>query len=97
MTTNKILIFSHRGNNQGFNENTLESISSVMLLPIDGIEIDIRLTRDRIPVLAHDSNLKRISGFNIPISSLTYSELTKIPAYKKYTIPKLSDALNKLN
>ncbi len=97
MKNNKLLIFSHRGNNKGFYENTIETINSVMLLPIDGIEIDIRLTKDKVPVLAHDKSLKRIAGLNILISSLTYSELIKIPIYEKYKIPKLSDVLTLIN
>ena len=41
----------------------------------DGIEFDVRLTRDVVPVVIHDSTLRRTSGLPHRIADLTLSEV----------------------
>lgn len=44
----------------------------------DGIEFDVRLTRDHVPVVIHDSTLRRTAGLPSRIAELTWPELEKI-------------------
>ncbi len=41
----------------------------------DGIEFDVRLTRDGVPVVIHDNSLRRTTGLSHRIADLTWSEL----------------------
>ena len=55
----KTKCIAHRGNNKHFLENSYSSIKSAASLRVDGIEIDVRHTKDGVPILVHDRNLKR--------------------------------------
>lgn len=54
-----MLIIGHRGAAGLANENTLESMRAGLETGADILEIDVRLTKDNIPVLAHDPIMKR--------------------------------------
>jgi glycerophosphoryl diester phosphodiesterase len=42
-----------------------------------GIELDVRLTRDRVPVVLHDASLERTTGQPGRVSELTHDELSR--------------------
>ena len=44
----------------------------------DGIEFDVRLTRDRVPVVIHDSTLRRTGGLPHRVADLTWAEISKV-------------------
>ena len=46
----------------------------------DGIEFDVRLSRDQVPVVIHDATLERTAGVARRVSYLTAKELQKIDA-----------------
>ena len=48
-------IEGHRGVNKEFPENTLRSFQNALENGIDGIELDIWLSKDNIPVVVHGS------------------------------------------
>ena len=53
---------SHRGDQDHYPENSGEGVLSAVLMGADCIEIDIRLTKDCVPVLMHDATLKRTTN-----------------------------------
>ena len=57
-----MIIYSHRGYKK--KENTIESFIN-SFSNFDGIEMDVRLTKDNIPVIIHDRNLLRTHNKNI--------------------------------
>ena len=59
-------------------ENTRAAFNRALGYPIDGIELDVQLTRDRVPVIFHDSNLKKINRSRRSISSYNYDELCQM-------------------
>jgi glycerophosphoryl diester phosphodiesterase len=71
-----MIILGHRGMGIGEGENTLLSLIKADQLS-DGIETDLRLTRDNVIVLNHDEDLKRVFNMDIKISDFTYKELKK--------------------
>ena len=54
------LCIAHRGDNKYHLENSKKSIQSAIDKKSDGIEIDIRHTKDGFPILYHDKKLKRL-------------------------------------
>ena len=69
-------VVAHRGANREAPENTLEAFQRAIEIGVQGIELDIQFTRDRVPVVHHDPSLpatgQQPSG---PISSLSLEEV----------------------
>ena len=78
-----IVVEGHRGYCAVFPENTMISYEAAMDLGVDAVEFDIRLTKDKVPVLMHDGNAKRTCGVDVNIDELTLEEVkAKLnPAY----------------
>jgi glycerophosphoryl diester phosphodiesterase len=72
------LILGHRGASAHAPENTLAAFSLAMSDGADGIEFDVRLSRDRVPVVIHDATLKRTAGIARLVSELSAAELQEI-------------------
>ncbi len=71
-------ILGHRGASAVAPENTLAAFSRAISDGADGIEFDVRLSRDGVPVVIHDATLKRTGLIDRPISALTAGELREI-------------------
>jgi glycerophosphoryl diester phosphodiesterase len=71
----KLLIIAHRGASAHAPENTLAAFQKAIEDGADGIEFDVRIAKDGVPVVFHDANLKRIAGREISVLSLTSKEL----------------------
>lgn len=72
-------LIAHRGNNNhGFRENTKEALISCLNTPyIDGVECDVRLTKDKKIVLHHDMTINRTSNGSGFLALKTLRELKK--------------------
>ncbi|MGW2702614.1 glycerophosphodiester phosphodiesterase [Streptomyces sp. NPDC001340] len=81
---------AHRGAPYRFRENTLDSLRSALDLGADAVEIDVRLTRDGVPVLLHDETLKRLWEHDRPLRSLSADEVRGLTADG---VPTLAEAL----
>ncbi|MFE1883714.1 glycerophosphodiester phosphodiesterase [Streptomyces diastatochromogenes] len=81
---------AHRGTPYRFRENTLDSLRSALDLGADAVEIDVRLTRDGVPVLLHDGTLKRLWEHDRPLLSLSADEVRGLTAGG---VPTLAEAL----
>lgn len=72
-------IFAHRGaTGRGADENSLEAVRRALALGVDGIEVDIRRSRDDEAVLVHDVDLRRIAGDVRQVGDLALSELQSV-------------------
>ncbi|WP_079023180.1 glycerophosphodiester phosphodiesterase [Streptomyces odonnellii] len=80
----------HRGDPYRFRENTLASVRSALERGADAVEIDVRLTRDGVPVLLHDSTLRRLWEHDRRLAELTHQELDGLTGG---AVPALRDAL----
>jgi glycerophosphoryl diester phosphodiesterase len=76
--SSKPLILGHRGSSAIAPENTLAAFSQALRDGADGIEFDVRLSRDGVPVVIHDATLKRTGGIDQQVSQLTAEELQEI-------------------
>ena len=69
------LIIAHRGDVVNAPENTLPAFRSAYERGADGIELDVRMTRDRQLVVFHDRGLKRVTGRGGLVSNFTLDEI----------------------
>ncbi len=72
------LAIGHRGSCFGV-ENTLDAILSAGESGADCAEIDVQLTRDGVPVLFHDNDLRRMAGRSESVGELDWAQLKEIP------------------
>lgn len=56
------LVIGHRGARAIEPENTIRSLKRAIACGADMVEIDVRLSRDRIPVVMHDETVDRTTG-----------------------------------
>lgn len=68
-------IIGHRGAKGLAPENTLKSIEKALGYRVDGVEFDVRVTGDGIPVLHHDPYLVDASDNRLAIAKTRLSEL----------------------
>jgi glycerophosphoryl diester phosphodiesterase len=73
----KFYVIGHRGACAYAPENTMPSFDKAISLNVDGLETDIRKTRDGILVLFHDNNLDKKSNLTGAIQDYSYEELRK--------------------
>jgi glycerophosphoryl diester phosphodiesterase len=80
------LIFAHRGGARLAPENTIAAIDNGMALGSDGLEIDVHLSADGIPVVIHDPTLDRTTDRTGPVSALTAAELARVDAGFRFEV-----------
>lgn len=68
-------VYSHRGESTYACENTMSAFYLAEFVKSDGIECDIRKTRDDILVIIHDKSIDRTSSKSGNVSDYTYEEL----------------------
>ena len=95
---NTPLVIGHRGASAVAPENTMAAFREAIAVGADGIEFDVRLTRDGVPVVIHDSTLRRTGGLPHRVADLTSSEFAKIdvgswfaPSFANETVPSLAE------
>ncbi|CAI6085718.1 glycerophosphodiester phosphodiesterase [Cohnella sp. JJ-181] len=66
-----MLLIAHRGGTDRYPELTLQAAKFSLALGADYVELDIRYTQDRVPVIAHDSDALRMFGVPDSIGDLT--------------------------
>jgi glycerophosphoryl diester phosphodiesterase len=74
------LIIGHRGASALAPENTLAAFRRALEDGADGIEFDVRLARDQVPVVIHDASLSRTAQVDRLVSELTSEELQQLDA-----------------
>lgn len=104
MTENPLII-AHRGDSSHAPENTLAAFQMAIDKGADGVEFDVRLSKDGVPVVIHDANLKRTGGRSENVADLTAIELAEIEVgspkwrdskFSSETVPTLVGVLDLL-
>lgn len=83
------VVVGHRGSQAG-PENTLAAIDGAIDAKADYAEIDILLSKDGVPMVIHDDNLKRLTGENVNVYDLTANELKKLTIKQNDMTGKIS-------
>ncbi len=93
-------IFGHRGSAGTHPENTMIGFQEAERVGADGIEFDIQLTKDGVPVIIHDETLERTTNGTGYVAHKTYVELRNYDASYTYSgqfgfnpIPSLEEVL----
>jgi len=92
--------YAHRGLHEN-QDNIPENSMTAFKLAIKnnyGIELDVHITKDSIPIVFHDKTLKRVCGLNKKIEDMTYDELRKLYLFNsKEKIPHFKEVLDLIN
>lgn len=94
------LIWAHRGASAAAPENTLAALAEAETAGADGIEIDVHLSRDGVPVVIHDETLKRTTDGVGWLGDFSAAELQRLDAgswfsadFSGEAIPTLEEVL----
>lgn len=97
------LVVAHRGASADAPENTLAAFSAAIDAGADGLEFDVQLARDGVPVVIHDTDLRRTAGVDKRVADLTSAQLGRTdvgswfaPGFADETVPTLEQALHLL-
>lgn len=74
------LIIAHRGGSACAPENTIAAFKKAIESGADGVEFDVRLSKDGVPVVIHDATLTRTAGVDKRVADLTAKQLSSIDA-----------------
>jgi glycerophosphoryl diester phosphodiesterase len=95
-----ILTVAHRGAEKFAPENTLPGIEKAIEFGFDYVELDVRYTSDRVPVLMHDAVVDRTTDGTGSLSELSFDEVRQLDAgswfgkeYAGTRVPLLEEAL----
>jgi glycerophosphoryl diester phosphodiesterase len=83
-----VVVLGHRGDSQRFPENTLAAFDSALRIGADGVELDVRLSADSVPMVMHDPSLLRTVGIDVAVSGQSSAEL------QRHDVPSLAEALD---
>lgn len=72
--------YAHRGFSGRYPENTLLAFEKAMEIGVDGIELDVQLTKDGEVVIIHDEKIDRTTDGKGNVIDYTYEELQKFDA-----------------
>lgn len=86
-------IYAHRGVCAHLPENTLTAFSRAVELGIAGIELDVHLSRDGVPVVIHDNTVDRTTNGSGPVAGFTAAELGLLDAGAGQFVPTLEQVL----
>jgi glycerophosphoryl diester phosphodiesterase len=81
------LLIAHRGASADAPENTLAAFRLAIEQRADGLECDLRLSRDGVIVINHDETLERTHGISRRVCQMTAAELAH------YDVPTLAETL----
>ncbi len=76
----RLLVFAHRGAREQAPENTLPAFERAAELGADGIELDVQLSADRVPVVIHDFTVDATTDGTGRVSEKTFDELRQLDA-----------------
>jgi glycerophosphoryl diester phosphodiesterase len=100
------LVIAHRGGAGLAPENTMAAFDQAAALGADGIELDVRLSRDGEVMVIHDADVARTTDATGPVAARTAAELAALDAGARFErdgvrafadrglgVPRLADVL----
>lgn len=73
-------VIGHRGAAAYAPENTIESILTAAEMGAKWVEVDVKLTKDSVPVILHDDDLDRTTNGHGPVAQINYADLVNLEA-----------------
>lgn len=97
------LNIAHRGASRMAPENTLAAFRKALELGADGIELDVRLCADGVPVVIHDATVDATTDGTGRVNAMTLAQLKRLdagssfsPSFVGQKIPALAEVLETL-
>jgi glycerophosphoryl diester phosphodiesterase len=94
-------VIAHNGGEAWGPESTLPSFGHAISQGVDGIEFDVRFTRDQVPIVMHDRTLDRTTNCHGKISDKTFAQVRRCDAgswwsssFKGEKVPTLGETLS---
>jgi glycerophosphoryl diester phosphodiesterase len=87
------LVIGHRGVPSIKVENSLEGVLEALRLGVDGVEVDVRTTKDGSLVAFHDKSLSRMLGVDKLVSEIKLDELRSLGQTKGFTVPTIKEVV----
>jgi glycerophosphoryl diester phosphodiesterase len=98
--TNRTLNIAHRGASAAAPPNTLAAFEKAIDLGADGIEFDVHLSADGVPVVIHDATVDATTDGSGQVAEMTLAQLKQLdagsrfaPAFAGERIPTLEEVL----
>ncbi|PJZ08091.1 glycerophosphodiester phosphodiesterase [Lactobacillus crispatus] len=85
------IVFAHRGLPVKFAENSLQGFKYAVEHGAEGVEFDVHLTKDKVPVVMHDETLDRTTNGTGYIKDYTLNEIRKFHLENGEPVPLLSE------
>lgn len=73
-------IIAHRGDSSAAPENTLPALSSSAAVGSEYLEVDIRVSKDGVPIVIHDSTVDRTTDGTGVVAEMTFDQLRALDA-----------------
>ena len=103
MTLKLEKVIGHRGAAAYAPENTLEGIHTAADMGVEWVELDVKLTKDDVPIIFHDDDLARTTNGSGLVAETTYEEIRQLEAgswfadsFSGIKIPTLEEAIDVL-
>jgi glycerophosphoryl diester phosphodiesterase len=97
-------IWAHRGASKIAPENTMAAFSAAVELGADGLELDIHLSQDSIPVVIHDESLERTTDGRGLVANASLEQLQQLdaggwfsPEFMGESLPTLAEVLSEFS
>ena len=78
--TDALLVIAHRGASAYAPENTMAAFKLAQAMGADGIEFDVKLTADGVPIVMHDATLDRTTNGSGEVARRTLLEIRELEA-----------------
>lgn len=89
-----VKVYAHRGASIECPENTLMAFRRALEIGVDGIELDVHLSKDGVPVVIHDEAVDRTTNGTGAVDDLSVEELKRLDAGRGEAIPTLAEVLD---
>jgi len=96
-------IIGHRGCASYAPENTLEGLHTAADMGVEWVELDVKLTKDQVPVMFHDETLERTTNGSGNMAEITYEDLKQLEcgswfgeSFTGIQVPTLEEAIEVL-
>jgi glycerophosphoryl diester phosphodiesterase len=100
MQDESFFLWAHRGASLFAPENTLAAFRAAEAAGAHGIELDVHVTRDGVPVVIHDTDVKRTTNGSGTVTGMLLQDLKRLdaggwfsPGYSGERVPTLSEVL----
>ncbi len=90
----RTFVIGHAGAGGEAPENTLAGVRACLAAGVEGMEIDVQISRDGVPILLHDTTLDRTTGLRGPLLAFSLAELQAADAGGGEPVPSLAQVLD---